>query len=504
MLVARMGMSKHMVGRSIAVTLLAVALIALLTACSGGSGGSSSGTTTAEATTGSASKVGGDWTRFGYDAARHGAGPAATGITAANVGKLERRRVEVGGTVDSSPIYLRGVRVRGARHDVFFVTTSYGRTVAVDAGSGAVLWRFTPRGYSSWAGSSRITNATPVADPTRRFVYAAAPDGRLHKLVVSTGAEVRTGSWPAAVTRYPVREKVGSALNYSRGLVLAAIGGYIGDVPPYQGHVAAIDARSGRVVHVWNALCSGRHSLLVPQSCAHSGAAIWARAGVVVDPANGNLLVATGNGLFDGRSDWGDSALMLSPNAGRLLRNWTPRNEAALEAGDVDLGSTAPALLTSTLAVQGGKDGKLRLLDLRNLGGTLGHTGGELQTLPAPGNTDVFTAPAVGRSGGVVRVFVATDSGTWCYLLRGRRLHVAWRRGNPGTSPVLAGGLLYVYDPNGRLDVYRPSTGAVVTRLAAGSGHWNSPIVTDGRIALPEGDANDHRVSGALDIYRLR
>jgi hypothetical protein len=42
-----------------------------------------------------------------------------------------------------------------------------------------------------------------------------------------------------------------------------------------------------------------------------------------------------------------------------------------------------------------------------------------------------------------------------------------------------------------------------VTTLACGAGHWNSPIVVDGRIALPEGDANDHRTSGVLDIWRL-
>jgi hypothetical protein len=42
-----------------------------------------------------------------------------------------------------------------------------------------------------------------------------------------------------------------------------------------------------------------------------------------------------------------------------------------------------------------------------------------------------------------------------------------------------------------------------VARLSAGSGHWNSPIVTDGRIALPEGNANDHSLSGVLNIYRL-
>ena len=476
----------------------ATAAVAAAVALSGCSGSDTS------AQTRSPARSGGDWTRFGYDAARHNSGPAATGITAANARELERRRIAIDGTVDSSPIYLRGVRIGGARHDAFFVTTSYGRTLALDADSGTVLWRFTPSGYRSWAGSYRITNATPVADPTRRFVYAAAPDGRIHKLAIASGVEVRSGSWPATITRLPTREKIGPALNYSRSRVLAATGGYIGDAPPYQGHVVVIDGRSGRVVHVWNALCSNRRELLVPRTCAESGAAIWARAGVVVDPRTGNLLAATGNARFDGRSDWGDSLLMLSPSAARLLRNWTPRNQAALEAGDVDLGSTAPALLTSTLAVQGGKDGKLRLLDLRRLGGKLGRTGGELQTLPTPGRTDLFSAPAVGRSGRAVRLFVATDSGTWCYALSGGRLRIAWRRSDAGTSPVLAGGLLYVYNPQGGLNILRPATGAVVVRLPAGRGHWNSPIVTDGRIALPEGDANDERVTGVLNIYRVR
>ena len=45
--------------------------------------------------------VGGDWGRFGYDAARHNSGPAATGITAASVGSLKRQAVRLDGTVDS-------------------------------------------------------------------------------------------------------------------------------------------------------------------------------------------------------------------------------------------------------------------------------------------------------------------------------------------------------------------------------------------------------------------
>lgn len=447
------------------------------------------------AAVGARAEVGGDWTRFGYDAARHNAGPKNTGITAANVGRLRRQRVSLPGTVDASPIYLRGVQIHGARHDAFFVTTSYGRTIAINAATGAILWRFTPSGYSSWAGSYRITNSTPVADPNREFLYAASPDGRVHKLSVASGAEAR--GWPVRVTLLPQREKLGTSLNFSRGLVLIGTGGYIGDAPPYQGHVVAINAVSGRIVHVWNSLCSNVHRLLNPSSCAQSDSAIWARSGVVVVPGSGNLLVATGNALFDGRQNWGDSALMLTANAGRLLRNWTPRDYARLESGDVDLGSTAPALIGRGFAVQGGKDGKLRLLSLSRLGGRLGATGGELQTVTAPGGTDVFTAPAVSGN----RLFVATDSGLACYVLESNRLHVSWRRSEGGTSPVVAGGLLYVY--NGSLNVYAPATGKRLASFSVGSSHWNSPIVTDGRVAVPEGNANDHSTSGALDIFRL-
>jgi outer membrane protein assembly factor BamB len=271
----------------------------------------------------SSAEVGGDWTRFGYDAARHNAGPVKTGITSANVGKLRRQRVTLDGTVDASPIYLRGVKIHGASHDAFFVTTSYGRTIAVDAASGSILWRFTPSSYSSLAGTYRITNSTPVADPNRKFIYAASPDGRVHKLSVASGAEAR--GWPLRVTLLPQREKLGTSLNYARGLVLIGTGGYVGDQPPYQGHIVAINASTGRVVHVWNSLCSNVHRLLSPSSCAHSDSAIWARSGVVVVPGSGHLLVATGNGAFDGKRNWGRQRL----DADQQRRRLAPQLDAS-------------------------------------------------------------------------------------------------------------------------------------------------------------------------------
>jgi hypothetical protein len=445
-------------------------------------------------------RVGGDWTRFGYTAARSSAGPARTGITAANVARLQHRRVDLDGTVDASAIYLRGVH----GHDTLFVTTTYGRTEAIDADSGAVLWRFTPPGYSSWAGSAQITTATPAADPDRAWIYAASPDGRIHKLSVADGAEAK--GWPVTITRDPTHEKIAGSLNLSRGHLLAATGGYIGDAPPYQGHVAVLDAASGRLLHVWNSLCSDRHELIQPSSCGASDSAIWGRAGVVVEPGTGDLLVATGNAPWNGTTNWGDSTLKLSPDASRLLGNWTPTNEAELNSNDVDLGSTSPVPVAAGLAVQGGKDGKLRLLDLRRLNGTTRagpRRGGELQTVSTPGATDLFTAPAVWRSHGRTWIFLADGDGTAAWTLGGRRLRPAWSNGTPGTSPVVAGGLLYVYDPQGGLRVYAPGSGKQLADLAAGAGHWNSPIVTDGRVVLPEGNANDHATSGVLDIYRL-
>jgi hypothetical protein len=469
------------------------------TACGGGKSASPASTTTAETTSVAISASSAtDWPLFGYTAGRANSGPSATGITSADVGRLQRQRVLLDGTVDSSPIYLHAVRVRGAVHDVFFVTTTYGHTEAIDASSGRVLWRYTPAGYSSWSGTAEITTATPAADPGRQWIYAASPDGWIQKLSVADGH----AAWRTRITLLPSREKIASALNYWHGRVIATTGGYIGDAPPYQGHVALLAASNGKLLSVWNSLCSNRHQLISPSSCASSDSAIWGRAGAVVDTATGRLLVATGNGDWNGKTNWGDSTVELSADASRVLGSWTPTVEAALQSSDLDLGSTSPVLLGGGYVAQGGKDGKIRLLSLSKLS-PAGRTGGELQTIPTPGSTDLFTAPAVWHGDGKTWLFAADNAGLAAWTLAGGSLHREWSTSTPGTSPVVAGGLLYVYNPNGGLVIYQPGSGKKLDTLAAGGGHWNSAIVADGRIALPEGNANQHALSGVLDIYRL-
>src|SRR5262249_49085405 len=147
--------------------------------------------------------------------------------------------------------------------------------------------------------------------------------------------------------------------------------------------------------------------------------------------------------------------------------------------------------------LQGGKDARLHLLDIKkSLFGVTGsagtHLGGEGQDLQVVGGTQGVTAPARLHRKGVGQAFVATNNGPAGYRLSGGKLHVRWQTGTGGTSPVIAGGLLWVYDPDGGLNVYHPSSGKLIRKLPAPSGHWNSPIIAGGHVYLPSGNANDH------------
>jgi hypothetical protein len=450
-----------------------------------------------------------DWPEFGLNPQRTSVSTAATGITAANVSHLHRRQIALPGTVDSSPIYLHGVHVAGATRNVAVVTTTYGKTLALDADSGRILWVFTPPGYSRWAGSSQITTATPLADPDRTAVYATSPNGLIHKLTLENGKEDSTAAWPVSITRDATHEKLTAALNVEGAYVIATTGGYLGDAPPYQGHVVLIERASGRVHAVFNTLCSGRRTVIAPSSCAASDSAILSRAGAVVEPS-GRILISTGNGPWNGSSNFGDSVIELSFPTLSLRQAFTPVDQAQLNETDTDLGSSSPALLGDDRAMVAGKDGIVRVLALSRLDGRAPHAGrerlgGEVQTLPLPGGGELFTAPAVWREGTHTTVFMAGEHGTAAYALRGGRLHVVWQNATPGTSPVLAGGLLYVYEPQGGgVEVYGPRSPRAIARLPGAAGHWNSVIVVDGHILEPEGNANDHATTGTLDLFSAR
>jgi outer membrane protein assembly factor BamB len=445
-----------------------------------------------------------DWPEFGLNPQRSDSSEDATGITSANVGHLRRATVSLPGTVDSSPIYLHGASVGGATHDTIVVSTTYGKTLAIGANSGKILWTFTPPGYSSWAGGAQISVSSPLADPSGRFVYSTSPNGLIHKLALSDGGEA--ADWPVSVTRDATHEKLGAALNIDGPDVVVATSGYLGDAPPYQGHVVLLDRASGRLQGVFNTLCANRRTLIVPRSCSASDSAILSRSGPIVEPGGKRILIDTGNGPWNGRTDFGDSVIeLMFPGLG-LRQAFTPSDQERLNDSDTDLGSSAPALLGDDRIVLAGKDGIMRVLKLSRLDGhppsaprTLG---GEVQQLEIPGGGELFTTPAVWRRDGRTTVFVADENGTAAYVLRNGKLYRVWENSTPGTSPVMAGGMLYVYDPSaGGIYVYRPGSPQPTAKLAGEPGHWNSPIVVDGHVVEPAGNANEHKLTGTLEIF---
>ena len=110
-------------------------IAALVCSCSsGGSTDESTATDTVPVESSPTVPAQSTWPLFGVTPDRRNDFSAPTGITAGNVTTLARVSIDVPGTVDSSPISVGGR---------FVVTTSYGKTLALDR-HGRILWTSTP------------------------------------------------------------------------------------------------------------------------------------------------------------------------------------------------------------------------------------------------------------------------------------------------------------------------------------------------------------------------
>ena len=443
-----------------------------------------------------------NWPQFNFDASHSGNNTKEVFLSKANVPSLTRIfQASLPAVADGAPVFLGRVPTPDGIRDLLFVTTKAGHCVALDAHSGAQVWAQQP------ATGPNYTTSSPVVDPNGQYVYSYGLDGKVHKYAAGDGTEVTTGGWPELATLKPSVEKGSAALSIvttASGVsyLYVANGGYPGDQGDYQGHITAIRLSDGSQ-HVFNADCSDNpvHFVLNgTPDCANVQSAIWARAGVVYDPETGLIFMATGNGVFDansGGNNWGDSVFALNPDgtgsAGWPLDSYTPTNYAQLNAADLDLGSTAPAILpapsySGVLAVQSGKDSQLRILDLTNLSGQggPGHVGGELSMTAVPQGGGVLTAPAVwvNPADDSTWIFVANNNGISALRLvlappAPPAFQVEWQKSGARTSPVVGNNVLYA-EGSGTLEALAPTTGNVLWSVLWPSVHWESPVVIEG------------------------
>jgi PQQ-like domain len=501
--------------------------------------GFSAGAATAHAT---------NWLQFGVDAAHGSNNTEERGYSTANGNRLAFAPVALPAPADSAPVFLSDVATSVGKRDVLFIVTTNGILLALNAADGSVIWSQQP------VGTGTLTTGSPAVAPDLHHVYAYGLDGKVHKYQVGDGAEILSDGWPQVSTLKPDVEKGASALTIATTAAAATYlysvtSGYV-DLGDYQGHLTAIDLSTG-VQRVFNAQCSdlefhfvkngissgdGQNDCLQiasPRPGQTAGSGIWGRSGAVYDAGTDHVYIATGNGLFDpvnmlgnGR-DWGDSVLALNADGsgsvvpGMPVDSYTPSTYVQLQNSDADLGSTSPLILPAPagsniahLALQGGKDGCVRLLNLDRLGGIAGagHVGGELQAIDLPdthhcadgGNLGTFKAQAaawVNPADASTWAFVAHAAGIVAYQVvvdgsGNPTLGQRWTSTNNGSSPVVANATVY-YVASGVVRALDAVTGNPIWSDTQISGiHWQSPIVVNGRLYVIDAAAT-------LWVYQL-
>jgi hypothetical protein len=301
----------------------------------------------------------------------------------------------------AQPLYVSGVNIAGATHNVIYVETENDTVYAFDADGlvSSPLWsvNFTnpPAGITPIPGSDMgggvidtvgITG-TPVIDGTTGTLYVVAgtkENGnyfyRLHALDIVTGEEkpgspvaiqasvpgTGAGSANGQIAFLPVHQIQRPGLLLLNGVVYIAFGSY-NDVLPYHGWIFGYNASTLQQVVVWNSTPNGE------------GAGIWMAGSSLSSDSAGNIYAITGNGTFDastGGSDYGDSFLKLTPtgNALTVADYFTPYDQLTLSEDDVDVGSSGFMLLPDQagafphLGVSAGKSGTVYVLNRDNLG----------------------------------------------------------------------------------------------------------------------------------------
>jgi hypothetical protein len=319
-----------------------------------------------------------------------------TNVAPKTFGKLFSYPVD--GMVYAQPLYVQGVTVNGATHNVTFVATENDSVYAFDADSAALnpnpLWKtaFTKSGVVAMPCTANdpycnvypvigITG-TPVINLANQTMYVLArtqetgPKGgimyysRLHALNITTGKEqpgspvtvcgavagkgclfapYNTTSFDLFIPQHQMQRPALVLTPYAgtaQGVIYVPFG-------QDRGWIMAYDAATLKLLAVF---CSSPNVTL----SGHGLSGFWGSGGAVAADANGNLYAVTADGVFDvdtGGPDYGDTLIKLSlafnstnsTYSFQVLDYFSPSDQACRYANDVDLGSGAPMLLPPQL-----------------------------------------------------------------------------------------------------------------------------------------------------------
>jgi hypothetical protein len=397
----------------------------------------------------SSSPSGTDVVTFHNDVARTGLNPTETSLTTSNVnvntfGLL--RNLSVDGKVDAQPLYLSGLMINGAAHNVVFVATENDSMYAFDSDTGATMWQDTlqtllPSGETTSDSRScgQVTpqigiTATPVIDRSAGahgtiFFVTMSKDSsgnyhqRLHALDVTTGAELLNGpteikaTYPGVgagnsngtMTFAPGNYKERAALLLLNGVVYLSFASHC-DIPPYSAWIMGYGEKTLQQSTVINLTPNGPDSA----GGSYGAGSIWQSGGGPAADSQGNIYVELANGDFEttldsngfpNQQDYGNAFVKLSASNGKLAvaDYFTMMNTLSESDTDTDLGSGGPLILpnltngsgaTVQLAIAAGKDGAIYVANRSNMGKFNASSNNIYQELANAVPNGVFGAPA--------------------------------------------------------------------------------------------------------------
>ncbi|MHB8723720.1 MAG: chitobiase/beta-hexosaminidase C-terminal domain-containing protein, partial [Steroidobacteraceae bacterium] len=319
---------------------------------------------------------------------------APSNVNSTQFGKLFT--VTVDGYVVAQPLYLPNINIGGGTHNVLYVATAHDSVYAIDADNGAIYAHSSliPAGGSTVNAGTDLScpdigpevgiTGTPVIDSSSGTLYVIAKSKvsgalvqYLHALDTGTLSEKFSGPVNIQATvKGTASDGNGSVVSFSaamhhqRSALLLENGHVIiawasnCDNPPWHGWMMSYNAATLSQEAVFNDSPNG------------SAGGIWMSGGGIAADSSGNLFLPTGNGTWNGTTDYGDSILKLGPPSGGtfpVLDYFTPYDQAYLDNNDVDVSSGGLVLLPNLpsgrqLLAQIGKSGTLFLLDRNNLG----------------------------------------------------------------------------------------------------------------------------------------
>ena len=433
-----------------------------------------------------------DWATWGFGVERQGFNPAENTIGTANVAQLQHKwSVDLGAYINASPIVATDINIGGTPTDVVYVGTEHGVLFAVST-AGQILW-YRDLGViqtecPDTPDSKYGVSASVVFDRQGNRVFVAGGDGFVYALDPATGANL--SGWPVKITADPVHEVVFSAPTLFGNQVYFEIASHC-DARPYRGRVVGINTSTRVKTVFW----------VTGSRTGPDGGGIWGWGGASIDPADGNLYVATGNSFTNPENrPYADHIVRLSP---------TLQVKAAHAPGtliiDDDFGSTPtlfhkPGCPKQLVTEQ--KNGYLYLYDRDAIA-----TGYRQRLAIRPGG-GFIGLPAY--SPATQMVYVPNQrqpaGSPWTFGMIAFRLNancmleLAWQttagpNGGIPSTPTIANGVVYYSDGfHGQIHAFNAATGAKL--WASGSEVTGpilaTPIVVNGQLLASSYDNHLH------------